>query len=84
MNALPTTNRYLDGISEVARAHLGHDAPLTADQPLVETLRLDSVRMLTLVAELENHFAVCLEEGDEQGLITVADLVALLERRGGA
>ena len=44
-------------------------------------MALDSIRMLTLVVELENHFKVMLEEGDEQGIETVADLMAVLRRR---
>jgi len=47
---------------------------------LVEALALDSLRTLTLVAELENRFRVCFEDGDEAGLTTVASLVALLHR----
>ena len=77
-----TLDPHLSGITDVAREHLGFVGVLGPDQPLVETLRLDSVRMLTLVAELENRFQVCLEEGDEQGLVTVADLITLLQRRG--
>ncbi len=45
---------------------------------LAEALELDSIRMLTLVVELENHFDICLEEGDEEGVETVGDLVAVL------
>jgi acyl carrier protein len=69
------------GIAQVARQHLGYDGPLDDDAPLVEVLRLDSLRLLTLVAELENHFRVILEEGDEAGLERVGDLVAVLRRR---
>lgn len=76
-----TPTELLAGIQDVAREHLDHHAPLGLDQPLVEALRLDSIRMLTLVAEVENRFSVCLEEGDEVGLVTVGDLVALLQRR---
>ena len=43
----------LAGIQDVAREHLDHHAPLSLEQPLVEALRLDSIRMLTLVAEVE-------------------------------
>lgn len=74
--------RILEGIRAVARLHLGVEDPIDLDTPLVEAWRLDSLRMLTLVAELENHFQLILEEGDEQGLNQVRDLVALLERRG--
>ncbi|MDP2313364.1 MAG: acyl carrier protein [Pseudomonadota bacterium] len=71
------------GIAEVARAHLGYEGELLDDTSLVEALRLDSVRLLTLVAELENHFRVVLEDGDEAGIEHVADLVAVLRRRIG-
>ena len=79
-----TRTELLSGIQEVARVHLDHDGTLSYDQPLVEALRLDSVRMLTLIAEIENRFKVCLEEGDEADLLTVGDLVTLLERRVSA
>jgi acyl carrier protein len=71
----------LSGIERVVRQHLGHTGPVRADMPLVETFALDSVRMLTLVVELENHFRVNLEPGDETGLVSVGDLAALLEQR---
>jgi len=74
-------SKVLHGIESVVREHLGHAGPVRAEMPLVETFRLDSVRMLTLVVELENHFRVSLEPGDEAGLESVGDLVALLERR---
>ena len=74
-------SHVLQGVERVVRQHLGHTGPVRADMPLVETFRLDSVRMLTLVVELENHFRVNLEPGDEAGLESVGDLVALLERR---
>jgi len=71
----------LAGIEAVARRALDWDGSLRLDTPLVEALELDSLRMLTLVVELEDHFLVCLEEGDEAGLATVADLVGLLRSR---
>jgi acyl carrier protein len=74
-------SHVLDGIERVVRQHLGHRGPLRAEMPLVETFALDSVRMLTLVVELENHFRVRLEPGDETDLVSVGDLAALLERR---
>lgn len=71
----------LGGIQSVARLHLDSDVTLAPEMPLVGALALDSVRMLTLVVELENRFAVNLEEGDEADLVDVGDLVALLRRR---
>ncbi len=68
----------LAGIAEVARAHLGWGGVVTPDLRLVEDLRLDSIRLLTLAAEVENRFRVLLDEGDEVGIETVGDLVAVV------
>ena len=76
--------KILEGIREVVRSHLQVQDPVELDTPLVEAWRLDSLRMLTLVAELENRFQVIFADGDEQGLDTVADLVALLRARGAS
>jgi acyl carrier protein len=73
----------LAGIAEVARQHLGWEGPLTAEMRLVEDLRLDSIRLLTLAAEVENRFRVLLGEEDEAAIETVADLVATVRRKLG-
>ena len=73
----------LAGIAEVARAHLGWEGPLTPDMRLVEDLRLDSIRLLTLAVEVENRFRVRLDELDEGGIETVGDLVATVKRKLG-
>ena len=73
--------QILEGIRAVAAEHLDHEGEIALQTPLAQALELDSVRQLTLVVELENHFDVCLEEGDEDGIETVADLVAVLQRR---
>jgi acyl carrier protein len=73
----------LEGIAEVVRQRLDWKGPLTMDMRLVEDLRLDSVRLLTLAAEVENRFRVLLDEADEAGIQTVADLVALVRRKLG-
>jgi acyl carrier protein len=79
---LPMTDaEILASIRDVARTHLKVDREIVMETPLVEALALDSLRMLTLVAELENRFKVCFEDGDEVGLVTVAHLVAVLRRR---
>jgi len=71
----------LEGLVAVAREHLDHEGGLEVSSPLVQVLELDSIRLLTLIVEVENHFQVCLEEGDEQGLETAGDLVDLIGRR---
>jgi acyl carrier protein len=73
----------LAGVAEVARVHLGWEDPLTSDMRLVEDLRLDSIRLLTLAVEVENRFRVRLDELDEGGIETVGDLVATVKRKLG-
>jgi acyl carrier protein len=73
----------LEGIGEVARRYLGWEGVLTPDMRLVEDLRLDSLRLLTLAAEVENRFRILLDETDEGGIQTVGDLVAIVRRKLG-
>jgi acyl carrier protein len=74
--------QVLNGIQQVAATHLEWTGELKEDQNLVEVLSLDSIRLLTLVVEVENHFSLCIEDGDEAGLERVGDLVDLLLERG--
>ena len=67
----------LDGITEVARTHLGWEGVLRPELRLVEDLELDSLKGLTLALEVENHFRVCLDQ--EAGIVTVGDLVTAIE-----
>ena len=83
MSAAIPDDRLLEGLRKVAREHLDYEGELTPETRLVDALALDSLRLLTLVVELENHFEVCLEEGDEEGIETVADLLAVLRSRLG-
>jgi acyl carrier protein len=71
----------LAGIAEVARLHLGWEGEVTPEMRLVEDLRLDSLRLLTLAAEVENRFRVRLDEQDEEAIETVGDLVAIVRRK---
>jgi acyl carrier protein len=71
----------LEGIAEVAREHLGWHGTMTPEMRLVEDLSLDSVRLLTLAAEVENRFRVRLDEADERAIVTVGDLVEIVRRK---
>jgi acyl carrier protein len=74
----------LQGISEVARVHLGwKGGELSPEMRLVEDLRLDSVHLMTLAAEVENRFRIFLDEADELAIETVADLVDVVRRKLG-
>jgi acyl carrier protein len=73
----------LAGIAEVLREHLGWEGPLRRDMRLIEDLGLDSVRLMTLAAEVENRFRVILDETDEAAIVTVGDLVEVVQRKHG-
>jgi acyl carrier protein len=75
--------RILNGIADVARLHLGWEGDLAPEMRLVEDLRLDSIRLLTLAAEVENRFRILLDELDEGTIETVGDLVAVVRRKLG-
>jgi acyl carrier protein len=78
-----TDQAILEGIAEVVRLHLGWEGALVPEMRLVEDLRLDSVRLMTLAAEVENRFRIFLDEADELAIETVADLVAIVRRKLG-
>lgn len=73
--------RILHGIASVARDHLKWYGEIHREQRLVEVLKLDSLRMLTLVVEIENHFRIMLDEVDESGIETVGNLVDAIGRQ---
>lgn len=78
-----TEGEVLSGIAAVAREHLGWREPLAPEMRLVEDLRLDSLRLLTLAVEVENRFRVCLDPEDEAAIETVGDLAAAVRRKLG-
>ena len=71
----------LDAVRDLAKDKLGYDGELRPDSRLVEDLELDSIRLLTLAMEVEDHFCVCLDESDEEGIATVADLIDVVEAK---
>jgi acyl carrier protein len=71
----------LCAIEGLVREHLDRDVTLHPDQRLAEILELDSIRLLTLVVEVENRFRICLDEHDDAGLDTVGDLLEAIRRR---
>ncbi len=79
-----TKAEILAEVARVARAHVGHQGELAADQRLIEDLALDSIRLVVLAAEVENRFRVALTPEDESAIRTVGDLVAAIERKLGA
>jgi acyl carrier protein len=79
MSSAPLTEQgILEGIVEVARAHLAWEGEVSLTTPLVELFRLDSIRLLTLVVEIENRFEICLDDAQTEQVETVGDLVTLI------
>lgn len=76
-----TGDEILNALTRIAREALGNEGSLEPDMRLVEDLELDSIRLLTLATEVEDHFRICLDENDEVSITTVADLVALVEKK---
>ena len=76
-----TDDEILHAIAGVARDKLELDGELRCDMRLVEDLQLDSIRLMTLAMEVEDHFEICLDEEDEEAIMTVADLVDTVRRK---
>ena len=74
-------DEILSGIAAVAREHLGHTGALDPRARLVEDLGFDSLKLLTLAAEVENRFRVALDAEDDAAIATVGDLAERLERK---
>jgi acyl carrier protein len=65
-------------IIDLLRAEVG-PVELTADSTL-ESLGLDSLKMMTLVFKIEARYDIVLEEEDADDLRTVGDLASLVVR----
>lgn len=76
-----TDEEILRDITAIARRSLEHEGPVRPETRLVEDLKLDSLRLLTLAVEVEDHFRLCLDTEDEQALETVGDLMATVRRK---
>jgi acyl carrier protein len=80
----PEHPEIVAAIAVVAREHLPHlreaglDDPVDPGLRLVEDLELDSISLLTLAVEVENHFRVALEPDDEATITTIGDLAAVV------
>jgi len=74
-------DEVLGEIGRVLREELGMQREVRPGDELVRDLQLDSVGLLTLVVDLEDHFRVALKEEDAAVVRTVAELAALVLRR---
>ncbi|MEM6793140.1 MAG: acyl carrier protein [Acidobacteriota bacterium] len=80
-----TASETLETVRQIARRELGSSGNLDRETRLIEDLELDSIRLMTLAMAVEDHYSVCLDEEDEQAILTLGDLVDTIERkRAGA
>ncbi len=78
--ATASADDVLRGIESVARRHLDVEV-LDRAQRLVEDLELDSIQLMTLAIEVEDHFRVALDPEDEEAIATVGDLVDVVSSK---
>lgn len=71
----------IEVVRTILAEHCGVDDVVTESSRFQEDLGLDSMGLLTLALETENHFELCLDEPPDQPPETVGDLVALVEQR---
>ena len=71
----------IDAVRIILAEHCGITDPVTESSRLQEDLGLDSMGLLTLALETENHFDLCLEEPPDQPPQTVGELVGLVDQR---
>lgn len=66
-------------IEALARKELRTDATLPGDALLAE--HLDSIRRLSLVVAIEDHFEICFEPEDDEAAQTLDDVVRIVTER---
>ncbi|MEJ2084225.1 MAG: acyl carrier protein [Acidobacteriota bacterium] len=71
-------------VAELAQRHLGCSGPITLDMDLIDDLRLDSLKLLTLAVQVENRFEICFEPDEEAQIRSVGDLVSAIATKAGA
>ena len=73
----------LRDVRQVLEEHLSI-ADVDEATHLFRDLELDSIQQLTFVVEIENHFKICFDEGDEAGIETIGDVVDAVSNRLGS
>ena len=87
MMTTPSQANLIDEVSRVVRtaAKVPQRLPIGADSRLVEDLAIDSLDLVGVILQLQDHFDVVIEEDAVPNLCRVADLAAYLtERRESA
>lgn len=75
------TGEILAEIQRVLTVELQSDSPVAPERDLATYPEFDSVGLIVLAVGLEDRFRVKLTEADAAGIVTVGDLVHLVQRR---
>ncbi len=74
-------SEIFEPIEQILREHCGVRDAIQLDSRLQEDLGLDSMGLLTLALETENHFELCLDEPPDQPPQSVREIVDLVALR---
>jgi acyl carrier protein len=87
-SAAPEPAEVIEEMKRIAANELELAGEIVPNAQLVRDVGLDSLGLTVLAVGLENKFRIRLNEEDAAGVVTVADLAALVVRRaieqGGA
>ncbi len=74
---------WIGEVAEIVRkaAHIPQGVPIRDDSRLFDDLRLDSLDLVAVILQLQDHFEVVIEEDVVPHLCRVADLAAYLDER---
>ena len=81
---MPSREEILDQVYEVLKTHVKKGQTLTEDTELVGDLDLDSVQVLELLLEVEDHFDISIPLNILPDIQTVKDLAGELEKIAGS
>ena len=70
-----------EAVCAILREHCGVQGALQLESRLQEDLGLDSMGLLTLALETENHFDLCLDEPPDDPPRTIQALLDLVRQR---
>jgi acyl carrier protein len=76
----PGAGQTLRTITELARQRFGWAGVVSSETRLVEDLGLDSLKALEMIIEIENRFEIRIDETSGEEIVTVGDLVNVIER----
>ncbi len=79
--SIPSTDDVVREIQRICDAELRLARPIAPALQLARDLGLDSLAAMILAVGLEDRYRVRLNEQDAATLVTVADLVSLVQRR---